>query len=376
MPALTRGERVLVALAGLGAIGVSGLGLAASYKALSAVGAEWGFDYPWMVPVGIDVAIPAFSLAHLILIRMGMPLSWVRFVPWALTAVTCWLNVAAGQTLTAKIAHGTMPLLWVVFAEIVAHVYAVRIGQATGRRMDKTRRSRWLLSPVSTFFIWRRMILWEITDYDQALALERARQLEIADLKEEHGWRWRSKMHARQRVLLRMGAVTPAAAEVPTATVTDAAAPEEAPDAVLPTLAAPAVPAQAAVPARLPVPRQQITATIAPADPPVPAEPASAVEQPVRPASDGEHRAPITEADLYAIVKAAIQAGESERFEQGGDLSGTAMGRALGHTAGNGRKVRKRLLNTYAAETGIEVPAEFNVEDLVTATAAGARKES
>lgn len=369
VPALTRGEKVLVAVAGLAASFVSGLGLAASYGALSKAGASWGFDHPWMVPVGIDVAVPAFSMAHLLLIRMNMPLAWVRFVPWALTVVTCWLNVSAGQTLTAKIAHGTMPLLWVVFAEVVAHVYSVRIGQATGTRMEKTRRSRWVLSPLSTFAIWRRMILWEIKSYDEGLKLERARQLEIAELKEKYGWRWRRKMSAKQRVLLKMGAVSP---------LRPTAVPEAVTDSVPQPL--PAVVAAAAVlPKPVPVPRQQVSAAIT-ATPVV----STAVEPaPERPAAEGPSEAAssepqtlITEEQLYEKVKAAIKAGEAHRFAQGGDLSGAAMGRALGHTAGNGRKVRKRLLNTFAAETGLEVPEEFNVEDLVTATASGAHRES
>jgi hypothetical protein len=69
------------------------------------------------------------------------------------------------HSLAAKMAHGTMPLLWVVFSEIAAHVYAVRIGAVTGRRMEKIRFSRWLLAPLSTFALWRRMTLWEVTSY-------------------------------------------------------------------------------------------------------------------------------------------------------------------------------------------------------------------
>ena len=59
--------------------------------------ARWGFGEPWMLPVGIDVAIPVFTVANLLLIRMDMALAWVRFVPWVLTLITCGLNVAAGH---------------------------------------------------------------------------------------------------------------------------------------------------------------------------------------------------------------------------------------------------------------------------------------
>jgi hypothetical protein len=130
-------------------------------------------------------------------------------VPWGLTAVTCWLNVAAGHSLSAKIAHGTMPLLWVVLSEVAAHVYATRIGAVTGRRMEKIRRSRWLLAFPSTFALWRRMTLWEITSYAEALDCERQRLLTRAELREAYGRGWRWKAPRRTRVLLKLGELTP-----------------------------------------------------------------------------------------------------------------------------------------------------------------------
>ncbi|MGW0833990.1 DUF2637 domain-containing protein [Streptomyces prunicolor] len=210
VPPLTRPELGLAGVGALAAAGVGALGLISSFDAVSAAAASWGFSAPWMLPVGIDVSIPVFTVANLLLIRMDMALAWVRFVPWALTLITCGLNIAAGHSLSAKVAHGTMPLLWVVFSEIGAHVYAVRIGAATGRRMEKIRFSRWLLAPVSTFALWRRMTLWEVTSYTMALTCERDRLLARADLHERFGWNWRRKTPRRERVMLRMGDLTPA----------------------------------------------------------------------------------------------------------------------------------------------------------------------
>lgn len=209
VPPLTRGEKRLLGGAVVFGGGVGGIGLVSSFDTVAAAAERWGFGVPELLPVGIDIAIPVFTVANLLLIRMGMPLAWVRFVPWALTLVTCWLNVAAGHGLSAKIAHGTMPLLWVVLSEIAAHVYAVRIGKATGQRMERIRVSRWLLAPVPTFALWRRMVLWETTSYRDALARERERQLARADLRERHGWRWRSKTPRRERVLLKLGDSAP-----------------------------------------------------------------------------------------------------------------------------------------------------------------------
>jgi len=191
VPPLTRPELGLAGVGALAAAGVGALGLISSFDAVSAAAANWGFSAPWM----------------------DMALAWVRFVPWVLTLITCGLNIAAGHSLSAKVAHGTMPLLWVVFSEIGAHVYAVRIGAATGRRMEKIRFSRWLLAPVSTFALWRRMTLWEITSYSEALTREKERQLARADLREQHGRKWRTKTPRRERVMLRMGDLTPATEE-------------------------------------------------------------------------------------------------------------------------------------------------------------------
>ncbi|OSC69690.1 hypothetical protein B5181_12100 [Streptomyces sp. 4F] len=210
VPPLTRPEMGLAGFGALAAAGVGALGLISSFDAVSVAAARWGFGEPWMLPVGIDVAIPVFTVANLLLIRMDMALAWVRFVPWVLTLVTCGLNVAAGQGMWAKVAHGTMPLLWVVFSEIGAHIYAVRIGAATGRRMEKIRFSRWLLAFPSTFALWRRMTLWEVTSYSEALKREKERQLARADLREQYGRRWRSQTPRRERVMLRMGDLAPA----------------------------------------------------------------------------------------------------------------------------------------------------------------------
>ncbi|MEU3319510.1 DUF2637 domain-containing protein [Streptomyces sp. NPDC006785] len=227
VPPLTRPEMGLAGFGALAAAGVGALGLISSFDAVSDAAVGWGFSEAWMVPVGMDIAIPVFSVANLLLIRMDMPLAWVRFVPWVLTLVTCGLNVSAGHGLWAKVAHGTMPLLWVVFSEIGAHIYASRIGAVTGRRMDKIRASRWLLAFPSTFALWRRMTLWEVTSYADALTRERERLLARAELRERHGRRWRSQTPRRERVLLKLGELNPAAGQEPPAPEPDKVADPE-----------------------------------------------------------------------------------------------------------------------------------------------------
>ncbi|WP_327368687.1 DUF2637 domain-containing protein [Streptomyces sp. NBC_01217] len=214
-PPLSKTEKVLLGVVIPAGGGVGGLGFAASFNSVSEAASRWGFTYPWMLPTGIDLAIPVFTAANLLLIRLDMPLAWVRFVPWGLTLVTCGLNVAAGHSVSSRVAHGAMPLLWVVLSEIAAHIYAVRIGAVTGARMERIRRSRWLIAPRTTLLLWRRMVLWETTDYREALALEKQRLLVRAELFETYGRAWRRNAPRRDLVLLKLGELTPDGA-VPT----------------------------------------------------------------------------------------------------------------------------------------------------------------
>lgn len=214
VPPLSGQELVLVVGIVLAAAAVSTLGLLSSYTALETKAASWGWDWPWLLPVGIDVAIPAFTGANLILIRMGMELRWIRWVPRALTAVTVYLNWQASSTPGGRIGHAALTLLWVIFSEIASHVYGTRIGAVTGKkRMETVRRSRWILAPIPTARLRRRMILWEITSYEEALTRLQEQTYLRAQLKEKFGWRWRSKAPLEQRMALKLGEAPAALAD-------------------------------------------------------------------------------------------------------------------------------------------------------------------
>jgi len=168
------------------------------------------------VPLGIDIGIAAFTGLDLLMARMGMRTRWLRLVPWALVGVTVYLNVAGEVTLVGQLAHGVLPLLWVVAVEAGAHVVRTLAG-LSGRgapRMDRIRPSRWLLAPLPTLLLWRRMVLWELRSYTQALDREQDRLLARSDLQDAHGgvaYRW--KAPRRDRVMYRLGRRAPAQPE-------------------------------------------------------------------------------------------------------------------------------------------------------------------
>ncbi|OEJ21793.1 hypothetical protein AR457_40900 [Streptomyces agglomeratus] len=214
VPPLSGQELVGVVTIVLAAAVVSTLGLLSSYTALETKAATWGWEWPWLLPVGIDVAIPAFTGANLVLIRMGMELRWIRWVPRALTAVTVYLNWNAAHSSSGRLGHAALTLLWVIFSEIASHVYGTRIGAVTGKkRMETVRRSRWILAPIPTARLRRRMILWEITSYEEALTRLQEQTYLRAQLKEKYGRRWRSKAPLEQRMALKLGEAPAALAD-------------------------------------------------------------------------------------------------------------------------------------------------------------------
>jgi hypothetical protein len=235
-PKLTPGEHHMLQTTIVLLLAVGTIGLFVSFQSVSAKAAAWGFETPQLLPIAIDLAIPGFTIAHLLLIRMDMELAWVRAVPWALTGVTVYLNIQAGTTIAARIGHGALPLVWVVCSEIAGHVYRVLIGAATGKRMERIRRARFFLAPLSTSAMWRRMVLWEETSYGNAITRERNRVLARADLRERHGRLWRWTAPIRQRALLRLGELAPVALQ-DAITQRHEGAPERATEALPPVYA-------------------------------------------------------------------------------------------------------------------------------------------
>jgi hypothetical protein len=211
---LTGGERRAVRVTSvLGAV-LGLIGFANSFRAVAdAARASFG-PLAVTVPVGVDLGIAVFSALDIVLARLDLRPRWVRLVPWTLTGATVYLNVTGQPTGFAKVAHAVFPALWVIAVEVAAHVVRVRAGLAAGTAMDQIRPSRWLLAPVPTARLMRRMVLWEIRSYPDALRRERDRLLALTELQDaygRHAWRWRAPR--RVRALYRLGELAPASAQ-------------------------------------------------------------------------------------------------------------------------------------------------------------------
>lgn len=97
-----------------------------------------------------------------------------------------------------------IPVLFVVAVEAARHAIG-RIADITAdKHIEGVRLTRWLLSPIPTFLLWRRMKLWELRSYDQVIKLEQARLVYQASLRSGFGRAWRRKAPVESLMPLRL----------------------------------------------------------------------------------------------------------------------------------------------------------------------------
>ncbi|MFC5833259.1 DUF2637 domain-containing protein [Nonomuraea insulae] len=258
---LSEGGQTLISVTAA-AVGVLGLiGFVISFATVMDAAKPTFGSLAFLLPLGVDLGIGVFSALDIVLARLNMRVRWLRFVPWTLTAVTVYLNVAAyanapgGPDWFAVIAHAILPGLWVVAVEIGTHAVRKRANLANpSRRLDSIRLSRWLLSPVPTFALWRRMVLWEVRSYPDALNRERDRILAKTDLQDHYGLLWQFKATRRERALYKLGELAPASAPIRAESVR------------LTPPATPKRPALTTAPPRKPKPRKTTRPTVTPSE--------------------------------------------------------------------------------------------------------------
>ncbi|WP_437114821.1 DUF2637 domain-containing protein [Streptomyces longispororuber] len=277
---LTRMHRILIGVVVFGALVIAGIGFAGSYAAVRDLAEKKGFgDFSYFFPIGIDAGICVLLALDLLLTWIRIPFPLLRQTAWLLTAATIAFNGAAAWPDPLGVGmHAVIPVLFVVAVEAARHAVG-RIADITAdKHMEGVRMTRWLLSPLPTFLLWRRMKLWELRSYDQVIKLEQERLVYQARLRSRFGRRWRSKAPVESLMPLRLARYGVPLAE--TAPAGLAAAGIE--PAVLPPAPAPAQPELA--PAPVPSAPQSL-AKAAPEQPqqhPVPGEPdAFAPRQPL-----------------------------------------------------------------------------------------------
>lgn len=166
----------------------------------------------WIVPFGMDVGILILLAWDLLMEYLDLPWPVLRWVAWVYIAGTVLVNVSAAHgSLVGSVMHAAMPVLFITAIEGVRHLIRRWVGLTSTSRIERIPTTRWLLAPVSSLLLWRRMILWHITEYRQGLDLEHRHLLEVSQLQQDYGrwsWRWRAPL-ADRLALNRMAALPP-----------------------------------------------------------------------------------------------------------------------------------------------------------------------
>ncbi|GHI62609.1 DUF2637 domain-containing protein [Streptomyces asoensis] len=203
---LTRMHRVLIGVVVTGAVIIAGIGFAGSYAAVRELAIEKGFgNFSYVFPIGIDAGICVLLALDLLLTWIRIPFPLLRQTAWLLTAATIAFNgAAAWPDPLGTGMHAVIPILFVVAVEAARHAIG-RIADITAdKHMEGVRITRWLLSPLPTFLLWRRMKLWELRSYDQVIKLEQERLVYQARLRSRFGRAWRRKAPVESLMPLRL----------------------------------------------------------------------------------------------------------------------------------------------------------------------------
>jgi len=252
---LTSLQRKVIGAVAVGAAVIAAIGFVGSYAAVRSLAVAKGFGaFALAFPIGLDAGILVLLALDLLLTWLRMPLGILRHTAWLLTAATIAFNAAAAWPDPVGTGmHAVIPVLFVVVIEAARHAVGQAADIVAGRRMESVRVSRWLLDPISTFRLWRRMKMWELRSYDDVIALEQQRLIERARLRARFGPRWRSKAPVDAVLALRLTRYG-RALDAPIVSVLDAA---PVPAASVPAVAAssPVVPSRPEAEPAIVVPR-------------------------------------------------------------------------------------------------------------------------
>jgi hypothetical protein len=199
-------HRILIGVVVAGALVIAGIGFAGSYAAVRELALKKGFgNFAYVFPIGIDAGICVLLALDLLLTWIRIPFPLLRQTAWLLTVATIAFNGAAAWPDPLGVGmHAVIPILFVVSVEAARHAIG-RIADITAdKHMEGVRLTRWLLSPIPTFLLWRRMKLWELRSYEQVIKLEQERLVYQARLHARFGRAWRRKAPVESLMPLRL----------------------------------------------------------------------------------------------------------------------------------------------------------------------------
>lgn len=171
-------------------LGIAGIGFSVSFQTIAGLArAQHMPGWPVLYPILIDLGILGFIVEARKAISDGRGDLVPRVLAWALAGFTIYVNAhgSPARDWLGVALHVVAPALWVAFLEMSRW--------RTRRRRSAAREGipfpRWVLAPLPTFLLYRRMVLWQEVSYARALEREQLRRRTMARLRAAHGSRWK-----------------------------------------------------------------------------------------------------------------------------------------------------------------------------------------
>ena len=176
----------------------AGMGIAFwySFANLSAAAAAHGWHPPYLLPLVIDTGVPAYVIIDQMIVALGRRSVLPRFAAWGFAALTVFLNgaVSTDPSPLWRVVHAAMPATWIIGIESLRLLWRVLRKGPAGQR-KRIPLARWMLARQSTWDLWKRMKLWGVDDYGDALAMEMRRRLAVESLTVLYGGKdWREQV--------------------------------------------------------------------------------------------------------------------------------------------------------------------------------------
>jgi DNA-binding transcriptional regulator YiaG len=206
-PEFIRTSLLYLAL-GIAMIGAAALAL--SFMSVANAARPYFGDASWVIPVVADVTIAILFFLSISMELNGLRSPLASYGAKALVGFTVYANVAPQHGLYGKILHGAPPIVWTLTVVIAEGAIRKLVGLSDEKRVEQVRRSLWLLRPVATWRIWRRMRIEQIPSYREALDRDAARAAVVGRLRLNHGRMWRNKAPLAERIALRLEGRDPA----------------------------------------------------------------------------------------------------------------------------------------------------------------------
>lgn len=164
----------------------------------------------WIIPLLGDLAIGVFTAFSIAAELAGLSSPTARWSSRLLIGFTIFANVAHEPGIYGRVLHAAPPVIWVLIVTTFEHLVRRKVGLNSPTRIEGLRKSLWLLRPIGTWRIWRRMRVEAIPTYREALDRDAARAAIVGRFRVNHGRMWRQKAPLSELIALRLQGRDPA----------------------------------------------------------------------------------------------------------------------------------------------------------------------